>query len=209
MTQISRRLLLGSVAAAALLPATAMAQDAPDLSKLGEPPAHGEIAEGAADAKVTIIEYASASCPHCAAFYTDVYPALKKDYIDTGKVRFIFREFPHNDAGLGGFMVARCAAPDKYMNVVGVLFKTQATWMPNPLVGLTAMAPQAGLTEQAFTDCSKSDDCARRILDERQRAERFGDTSSRTMFIQAASQPAFPRLTAHCHDHDLHLPARR
>ena len=67
----------------------AMAQDAPDLSKLGEPPAHGEIAEGAADAKVTIIEYASASCPHCAAFYTDVYPALKKDYIDTGKVRFL------------------------------------------------------------------------------------------------------------------------
>ena len=194
MTQISRRLLLGSVAAAALLPATAMAQDAPDLSKLGEPPAHGEIAEGAVDAKVTIIEYASASCPHCAAFYTDVYPALKKDYIDTGKVRFIFREFPHNDAGLGGFMVARCAAPDKYMNVVGVLFKTQATWMPNPLEGLKAIAQQAGLTEQAFNDCIKNVDVAKKILDERKRAESFGVTGIPTIFIKGASERAFKRF---------------
>ena len=124
----------------------------------------------------------------------NTYPALKKDYIDTGKVRFIFREFPHNDAGLGGFMVARCAAPDKYMNVVGVLFKTQATWMPNPLEGLKAIAQQAGLTEQAFNDCIKNVDVAKKILDERKRAESFGVTGIPTIFIKGASEPAFKRF---------------
>ncbi len=194
MTHISRRILLGSVAAAALVPASAKAQDAPDLSKLAEPPAHGEIAEGAEGAKVTIIEYASTSCPHCAAFATEIYPVLKKDYIDTGKVRFIFREFPHNDAGLGGFMVARCAPPDKYRALVDVMFKTQATWMPNPLEGLKAIAQQAGMTEQAFNDCIKNVDIAKKILDERKRAEGFGVTGIPTIFIKGASEAGFKRF---------------
>jgi protein-disulfide isomerase len=194
MTNMSRRLLLGSVAAAALLPVNALAQDAPDLSKLGEPPAHGEIAEGADTAKVTIIEYASASCPHCADFAMNTYPALKKDYIDTGKVRFIFREFPHNDAGLGGFMVARCAPPDKYRAMVDAMFKTQATWMPNPLEGLKAIAREAGMTEQAFNDCIKNVDIAKKILDERKRAEGFGVTGIPTIFIKGASEPGFKRF---------------
>ena len=142
---------------------------------------------------MTIIEYASSSCPHCADFYATVYPALKKDYIDTGKVRFLFREFPHNDAGLGGFMVARCAPPDKYMNIVGVLFKTQATWLPNPLEGLKAIAQQAGMTEQTFNDCIKNVDVAKKILEERKRAEGFGVTGIPTIFIKGASEAGFKR----------------
>ncbi|MBL8791927.1 MAG: DsbA family protein [Rhizobiales bacterium] len=193
MIQLSRRLLLASAATAALFPAAAMAQDAPDLSKLAEPPANGEVAEGSADAKVTVIEYASASCPHCADFFLNVYPALKKDYIDTGKVRFLFREFPHNDAGLGGFMIARCAPPDKYMGVIGALFKTQATWMPNPLEGLKAIALQAGFTEQSFNDCIKNVDVAQKILEERKRAEGFGVTGIPTIFIKGSSEAAFKR----------------
>lgn len=183
MTQISRRSLLASVAASALLPAAAMAQDAPDLSKLAEPPAHGEMAEGPETAKVTIIEYASASCPHCAHFATTVYPALKKDYVDTGKVRFLFREFPHNDAGLGAFMVARCAPPDKYMAIVDVLFKTQDKWMPAPFEGLKAIALQAGFTEDSFVACTKNADVAKAILAERKRAEGFGVTGIPYIFI--------------------------
>lgn len=183
MTQISRRTLLASVAASALLPAAALAQDAPDLSKLNEPPAHGEIADGPETAKVTIIEYASASCPHCAAFATTVYPVLKKDYIDTGKVRFLFREFPHNDAGLGAFMVARCAPPDKYKAIVDVLFKTQEKWMPAPFEGLKAIALQAGFTEESFVACTKNADVAKAILAERKRAEGFGVTGIPYIFI--------------------------
>ncbi len=183
MIKISRRTLMASAAATALLPAGAMAQDAPDLAKLAEPPAHGEMAEGADTAKVTIIEYASASCPHCAAFHMTVYPALKKDYIDTGKVRFLFREFPHNDAGLGAFMVARCAPADKYKAIVDVLFKTQEKWMPAPLEGLKAIALQAGFTEESFLACTKNADVAKAILAERKRAEGFGVTGIPYIFI--------------------------
>lgn len=183
MTKISRRTLMASVAASALLPAAALAQDAPDLSKLNEAPAHGEMAEGPDTAKVTIIEYASASCPHCASFATTVYPVLKKDYIDTGKVRFLFREFPHNDAGLGAFMVARCAPPEKYKAIVDVLFKTQEKWMPAPFEGLKAIALQAGFTEESFVACTKNADVAKAILAERKRAEGFGVTGIPYIFI--------------------------
>jgi protein-disulfide isomerase len=183
MIHLSRRGLLASVAAAAMLPAAAYAQDAPDLSKLLEPPAHGEMPEGPETAKVTVIEYASASCPHCAHFFETVYPALKKDYIDTGKIRFLLREFPHNDAGLGGFMVARCAPPDKYLAILGVLFKTQDKWVSKPFEGLKEIALQAGFTEESFVACTKNADVAKAILAERKRADGFGVTGIPYIFI--------------------------
>jgi protein-disulfide isomerase len=183
MIHLSRRQLLASAAAAALFPTAAVAQDGPDLSKLAEAPVHGEMPEGLETAKVTMIEYASASCPHCASFHADVYPALKKDYIDTGKVRFLFREFPHNDAGLGGFMVARCAPPEKYHAIVGALFKTQEKWVPQPFVGLKEIALQAGFTEETFVACTKNADIAKAILAERKRAEGFGVDGIPYIFI--------------------------
>ena len=183
MNQISRRHLLGSAAALAMMPAAALAQDAPDLSKLNEPPAHGEIPLGSDTAKVTVIEYASASCPHCANFAANVMPALQKDYIDTGKVRFLLREFPHNDAGLGGFMVARCAPKEKYHAIVDALFKTQDKWVPQPFVGLKEIALQAGFTEESFVACTKNADVAKAILAERKRAEGFGVTGIPYIFI--------------------------
>ena len=183
MNQISRRHLLGSAAALAIMPAAALAQDAPDLSKLNEPPAHGEMPEGLETAKVTVIEYASSSCPHCANFYETVYPALKKDYIDTGKVRFLLREFWHNDAAKGGFMVARCAPPEKYHAIIGALFKTQDKWVPRPFEGLKEIALQAGFTEESFVACTKNADVAKAIDAERKRAEGFGVTGIPYIFI--------------------------
>src|SRR4029450_5219151 len=76
-----------------------------DLAKLNEPSTLGEMALGPENAKVTVIEYASASCPHCANFYKTTFQELKKDYIDPGKIRFVFREFPHNEAALAAFMM--------------------------------------------------------------------------------------------------------
>ncbi len=116
-----RNLILGASALALTGPALGQ-----DLSKLNDPSPIGEMSMGPADAKVTIIEYASASCPHCANFYKTTFQDLKKDYIDAGKVRFIVREFPHNDAGLAGFMIARCAPPDKYFPVLGMIYEQQA-----------------------------------------------------------------------------------
>src|SRR3954465_5512477 len=94
-----------------------------DVAKLNEPSPIGEMSLGPDTAKVTVIEYASASCPHCANFYKTTFQDLKKQYIDTGKIRFIFREFPHNDPALAAFMLARCAPKDKYFPLVETFFE--------------------------------------------------------------------------------------
>ena len=80
---------------------------------------------GAEDAPVTVIEYASMSCAHCALFHSQTFPDLKKHYIDTGKVRFIFREFPINRPALEGAMIARCAGPDRFFGFLKILFAKQ------------------------------------------------------------------------------------
>jgi protein-disulfide isomerase len=179
-----RNLLAASAALALLLFAPALVPAlAQNLSKLNEPPKHGEMAQGPETAKVTIIEYASSSCPHCAAFFKDVYTPLKKDYIDTGRVRFILREFPHNDLGMAGFMLARCAPKDKYFPIVDVLFSTQDKWMADPLKELKNIALQAGFTEETFNACLKNEAVAKDIYAERQRAETFGVESIPTVFI--------------------------
>jgi protein-disulfide isomerase len=185
MNTMNRRLFASAAAAALLAPALAAAQEAPpvDKAKLAEPSVLGEMALGKEDAKVTIVEYASSSCPHCAEFAELHLPKLQKDYIDTGKVRLVFREFPHNDAGMGGFMVARCAPKEKYFPIVDVLFKTQQTWVQNPLEGLKAIALQAGFTEETFLACLNNKDVAQKILDVRQKAETFGIQGIPSFFI--------------------------
>jgi protein-disulfide isomerase len=182
MTQMNRRHILAS---AAILPFTASLAWAAeiDVKSLMEPPAEGEMELGNKDAKVTVVEYASASCPHCAAFYKDVFPTVQKNYIDTNKIRFIFREFPHNDAALGAFMLARCAPKEKYFPLVDVFFKTQDTWLADPLKGLTDIALQAGFTKESFTACIANKDVAKGILDVRNKADTFGVTGIPTFFI--------------------------
>jgi protein-disulfide isomerase len=174
-----RQVILGASALALAGPA-AFAQD---LSKLNEPSPIGEMALGAETAKVTIIEYASASCPHCANFHKTTFEALKKDYIDTGKVRFVMREFPHNDAGLAGFMVARCAPPDKYFPIMGMIFEQQEKWFANPIEGLFSIAQLAGMSRADFDACLKNEQVAKGILDVRKQAEVFGVDSIPTFFI--------------------------
>ncbi len=195
MIKMNRRHLL---AAAALPFATSMAWAAEDVvvdvKALMEPPAAGEMELGNKDAKVTVIEYASASCPHCAAFNNDVFPTVQKNYIDTGKIRFIFREFPHNDAALGAFMLARCAPKEKYFPLIDVFFKTQQTWVPNPLKGLTDIALQAGFTEESFKACIANKDVAKGVLDVRNKADTFGVTGIPTFFINGKKYGDGPEL---------------
>jgi protein-disulfide isomerase len=190
MVTMNRRNLLASSAlavAAAALAAPVFAEDPAagpvDLAALMAPPALGEMALGAETAKVVIIEYASASCPHCTEFANTQYPILLKDYIETGKVRFIFREFPHNDPAMGAFMLARCAPKERYFPMVEVFFKTQEKWVTNPLVGLKEIALQAGFTEQTFTACLNNQDVAKKIFEVRAKAETFGVQGIPTFFI--------------------------
>lgn len=185
MIKFTRRSLVFASAGFAALAAAAplaLAQSV-DLKVLMEPPVQGEMFLGVESAPITVIEFASASCPHCAAFANDVLPTLKKDYIDTGKVRFILREFPHNDAGMGAFMLARCAPKEKYFPLLDIYFKTQADWVPNPLEGLKAIALQAGFTEQTFMACLNNQEVAKNIFEVRQRAESIGVTGVPTFFI--------------------------
>src|SRR6202161_4319458 len=105
-----------------------MAQSAADVAK---PVSLPDMAIGPADAKVTVTEFASMTCPHCAAFNAEVFPKIKAAYVDTGKVRYIFREFPLDIKAAAGSMLARCIAKDdasKYFTVVDLLFKQQNDW---------------------------------------------------------------------------------
>ena len=186
MIELSRRtLLLGT--AAFTLASTAQAEDAPgkvDLTDLLAAPEEGEMDMGPANAKVTIVEYGSASCPHCAAFYKDVYLKLKPDYIDTNKVRFIFREFPHNDQGLAAFMVARCAPKEKYFPLLDVFFTTQQTWVPDAFNQLKNIAQQTGMSAADYDACLKNEKVAKGILDVREKAsKKFGVSGIPYIFI--------------------------
>jgi protein-disulfide isomerase len=143
----------------------ALAEDALKPEDLAAPSPLGDMALGSPDATVTIIEYASMTCPHCAHFHDKVYPKLKTEYIDTGKVKFIFREFPLDVKAAAGSMLARCVAksdPAKYFAVVDILFRTQETWVPNDTVAaLQRVGRQAGLSEQTVDTCLKD----QKILD--------------------------------------------
>ena len=110
--------------------------------------------QGAANAPITIIEYASMTCSHCAHFHEATYPTLKSKYIDTGKVRFVLREFPFDPVAVAGFMVARCAG-DKREAMIGLLFSQQKNWAfsDKPLQGLTALVKQTGMSQEKFDAC--------------------------------------------------------
>ncbi len=185
MNMISRRhLLLAGAALAALGATTPAFAAAVDMAELLKPPALGDMALGADEgAKVTVIEYASATCPHCAAFYNETFLTLKKEYIDTGKIKFVFREFPHQDAALAAFMLARCAPKEKYFPLIDVFFATQAQWTQNPLEGLNKIAQQAGFTKESFDACMKNETVAKDILAVRSKAEGFGVTGIPTFFV--------------------------
>lgn len=159
--------------------------DDPSVADLMQPNPLGEMAMGSESAPITVIEYASMTCPHCAHFSATTFPELKKRYIDTGKVRFIFREFPLDSLALAGFLIARCGGPDKFFPMIETLFATQRNWVvEKPLQPLLAIAKQAGVSQQAFEACL--DD--RKMIDgieqvRTQAAEKFGVNSTPTFFV--------------------------
>jgi protein-disulfide isomerase len=140
---------------------------------------------GAAEAPVTIVEYASMTCPHCAQFHETTYPELKKRYIDTGKVRFIFREVPLDPLAAAGFMLARCAGEGKYYPMIETLFHQQKTWaVQKPIPPLLAIAKQAGFSQQSFEQCLANQKLLEDIEKVRERASnKFGVSSTPTFFI--------------------------
>jgi len=165
--------------------ADAMAQGAADVAK---PQSLPDMALGPANATVTITEYASMTCPHCADFNEKVFPKIKSEYVDTNKVRYVFREFPLDIKAAAGAMLARCIAKDdagKYFAVIDMLFRQQNDWVvKNTAETLARIGKQAGLSQQAVEDCLKDQALLDKIAaDQKFAAEVLKVNSTPTFFI--------------------------
>ena len=163
----------------------AMAQSAPDVAK---PVSLPDMALGPANAPVTITEFASMTCPHCAAFNENVFPKIKSTYIDTGKIRYVFREFPLDIKAAAGSMLARCIAngdAGKYFAVIDMLFKQQNDWVTkNTTETLTRIGKQAGLSQKGVEDCLKDQALLDKIAaDQKYASEVLKVDSTPTFFI--------------------------
>jgi protein-disulfide isomerase len=179
-----RQLILGATTLAAMTGFAARGHAAVDIAALHAPPEEGEMAMGPDTAKVTVVEYASASCPHCANFYKETFPSLKKEYIDTGKIRFIFREYPHDQAAFAAFVLARCAPKEKYFPLIDMFFQQQDVWLRAPREELQKIAQLAGFTKESFEACLKNEAVAKGILAVRDKAtNEFGVQSIPTFFV--------------------------
>ncbi len=175
-------------------PATAQALNYDELTAPG--PLEDRVL-GKADAPVTIVEYASMTCSHCAAFHAKTYPELKKRYIDTGKVRFILRDFPLDALAAGAFALARCAAKDKYYDIVETLFDAQKDWafVQNPRAALTGFAKQFGFTEQTFSACVTDKQTLSFMEAGIKRAsQKFGVSSTPTIFVADSKTKTVTKL---------------
>jgi protein-disulfide isomerase len=167
--------------ALALAPTLAFADDSAKLPQASLP----EMSMGDPKAPVTIIEYSSLSCPHCAEFHNAVLPKLKSDYIDKGKVLYIMREFPLNDAALAGAVVARCVDPAAFFAFVKVLFAKQEDWAykDDAFTPLKEFAKQAGLPEDKFNKCLDDKELQKQILAVREEGAKKGVNATPSLFV--------------------------
>jgi protein-disulfide isomerase len=173
VTFVSLRRLAGVaiVCAAAFAPWNALAAGAPqpdstvDMAKVLAPGPLPDLTVGPADG-VPVVEYGSLTCPHCAVFSKETFPLLKKEYIDTGKVRFVFREFSRNTLDVAGFLLARCLGDDKAFAADELLFAEQDKWAiaDKPLEPLIAAMRPTGMTEAQAKECLKNQKLADGIV---------------------------------------------
>lgn len=193
-----REFIVGMGAAAfgasalSLLPAVAFAQTKVDMAELLKPGPLGDQVLGPENAPNTIVEYASLTCTHCKHFHDTTWPQLKEKYIDTGKVRFILRDFPLDPLASAGFMLAHAAPNDKFYPMVDLLFDQQQNWafVDNPVPALFNIAKQVGFTQETFELALKNQallDAVNAIKD--RGAKDFGVDATPTFFINGVKQP--------------------
>lgn len=180
---VTRRLALATIASLAV-PLPVSAQQV-SVMKLMEPGPLPEKSFGPADAKVTIIEYASVTCHHCMNFHTETWPKLKEKYVDTGKIRFIMREFPLDNLATAGFMLARCVGEDRWYPMLDLLYRSQESWAhaKNPADELLNAVKQAGMTKDGFEACLSDQKLLDGINKTRTRGSELGVNSTPTFFV--------------------------
>ena len=148
--------------------------------------ASDEIILGKNDAPVTIVEYASMTCPHCARFHNDILPTIKSEFIDKGQVRLVFRDFPLDNLALTAAVVARCAKPEQYFPFVDALFASQDKWArdSNPMLALSRIARLGGMSQAKFETCLKDQKITEKVLAQRLEADKtFGVRSTPTIIV--------------------------
>ena len=184
---VARRALLAF--GLGLTPLAALAADSQPVivpaGKSDKGYATGDMALGKADAPVTVVEYASMTCPHCAAFHAEVLPKLKSDYIETGKVRLVFREYPLDKLALYGSMLARCSGPERYFEFVNILFQQQTIWAraKDPMAELKKLARLGGIGEEAFNACMSDQKLADEIIASRLNGEKVHGITATPGFV--------------------------
>ena len=205
MTRFSRRAVFAAFSALALAACgagdTSTAQTA--IAKSGDL-ALTDMALGSDDAPVTIVEYASWTCPACLQFHNDVIPMLKADYVDAGHVRFIFREFPTPPANVAvaGFAVARCAGEGNYYDAIDDLFAAQTNVLNLARSGgdiagaLQDLAAKYGIDEDGFTACLENDEVTYAISESVMKGDSQGVNSTPTVFINGEKLQGYDWRTA-------------
>lgn len=147
-----------------------------------------EMSKGSDDAPVTVVEYASFTCPHCARFHLDVFPQVRANFIDEGKVKFVMREVYFDRFGLWAGMIARCAGPDRYFGVVDLLFERQSEWLsggdPTAVVdSLKAIGRQAGMVNDEMDACLEDQQFAKALVESYQTNATADEISGTPSFI--------------------------
>jgi protein-disulfide isomerase len=179
-----KRISLGVLAILALVVAAAGGARA-DAYKSPDGLADGGIVIGNPNAPITIIEYASMTCPHCAHFATTTLPKLKEAWVDTGKARLIFREFPFDRPALMASVLARCAGPERAMGFIEVLFQEQRTWAtsPDPAAALAQIGKLGGVGQEQYDACLADKALAQSIVQTRLDGEKTYGIDSTPTFI--------------------------
>lgn len=158
------------------------------LAELLKPGPLPDMSIGDPNAPNVIVEYASMTCPHCADFHTKVFPELKAKFIDTGKARFIFREFPLDGLAASAFMLARCSGDDKYFVTVDTLFSKQKEWLEGdgdarPAL-LALLSGPGGFTKESLDKCLEDEALFKNIVEVRKRAsEEYKVSATPSFFV--------------------------
>ncbi len=184
---LSRRVLLLGTSGLTLsgLTARAFAQTPSQAERLMAPGALSEKAFGDEKAPVTVVEYASLTCHHCQSFHKNTWPAFKAKYVDTGKVRFVMREFPLDALAAAGFMLARCSGDDKWYPVIDILYQTGESWnhAEKPLEALAQVMRQTGMSREQFDACLRDEKLYRGVAASGERGSEMGVSSTPTFFV--------------------------
>jgi protein-disulfide isomerase len=194
-----RRFLAGCAGGAIVLSAGgAIAQDSVNVDDLHAPGELGEKVLGPADAPVTVVEYASLSCPHCAAFDRNVFDAFRLKYVDTGKVRYIYRDFPLNAPAYAAAMLARCAPADRYFEMIHGFYRDQEAWLSSADLKAATLerAKPFGFTEKSFEACVSNQSLFQSLEAVKQRGASFGVDATPTFFINGKKLEGAPTLEA-------------